>query len=162
MFYRIEAFGRKHGWILLGSTQADTYFVFCQILDIAFENHFIGDIICIAIPFIKDNSISLTEIRKKSFTFKSSISDYITFRDFIFSNITSGSPSYGDLICQSIPCFFLLKKRKSKSGFMFIGRMILLYFQIINDFSGLTFLRQCREPQRSCPCTSFIIHITGF
>ncbi len=61
----IKAFGRKYGWILLGSTQADTYFVFCQILDIAFENHFIGDIICITVSFIKDNGVALTELGRK-------------------------------------------------------------------------------------------------
>ena len=127
MLYGIKAFGRKYGWILLGSTQADTYFVFCQILDIAFENHFIGDIICITVSFIKDNGVALTEIRKESFSMK---------------HLTSSG--------------------KSKSGFIFIGGMVLLYFQIINDFSSLTFLRQCREPQRSCPCTSLIIHVTGF
>ena len=65
MFYRIKAFGRKYGWILLGSTQADTYFVFCQVLDIAFENHFIGNVICIAVTFIKDNGVALTEIRRE-------------------------------------------------------------------------------------------------
>ena len=146
MLYGIKAFGRKYGWILLGSTQADTYFVFCQILDIAFENHFIGDIICITVSFIKDNGVALTEIRKRSLCFKSFTSDSLTCRGFISGNIISnsfisGNVIYGRLIQQSFPSLFLFKERKSKSGFMFIGSMILLYSQIIDDFSGLAFLR---------------------
>ena len=105
----------------------EKYFIFRQVLNITFENHFIGDIIRISVAFIKDYGISLTKIREECVSMKP---------------FTSSS--------------------KSKAGSIFIGGMVLLYFQIINDFSGLTFLGQCREPQRSCPCTSLIIHVTGF
>ena len=69
-----------------------------QIFNISFEYHFIGNIICIRVPFVKDYGIALTEIREKS-----SFSSHLLFR----------------------------REGQRKTGFMFIGCMILLNSQII-------------------------------
>ena len=105
-----------------------------QIFNISFEYHFIGNIIYIRVPFVKDYGIALTEIREKS-----SFSSHLLFRregqrktSFMFIGCMILLNSQ---IIKNLSCFAFLRQSGKPQG-SGSGASLIIH---ISGFGGIKF-----------------------